>query len=154
MKIEHALIRVDQRMNKLDFCSHFADRSNERRFVSLMPSKISSLLNSRTNSSSSFSSDEENGKALLKYRRNEKLFLERPRQFDENQSESDVSENDEEKFHFDRSTSSKQNPAYFLTRQKTLYENDWPKKSSAPEKNPFQSVSSNQISIVRRLTIV
>jgi len=110
-----------------------------------MPSSFSFLLNSQSNSSSSSSEndsksdqsddDDEIGYYNKRTMENDNDMLERPSDHDDSYSQTDDSDNDEKEN--DPFISSNNSRSYFLTRQLTLYENDWPDKTSLHE-NKFQ----------------
>lgn len=113
-----------------------------------MPSSFS-FLQSSSNSSSSSSSSENDSKSdqsddddddddidYYKKKRtneNDNDMLERPSDHDESFSQTDESDNEEKET--DLFISSNKTQSYFLQRQYTLYENDWPNKISLDEKN-------------------
>ncbi|UJR31845.1 hypothetical protein I4U23_019321 [Adineta vaga] len=120
-----------------------------------MPSSFSFLLNRQTNSSRSSSENDSksdqsdtddngiNGDYSLKRTiQNENDMLERPSDHDDSCSQSDVSDNndDDDDEKNDLLTSTNNNRAVFLTRQATLYADDWPKKRSSDE-NETRKVS-------------
>lgn len=111
-----------------------------------MPSSFSFLLSSGSSSSSSSSEndsksdqsdDDENDIGYYKKRtiQNDNDMLERPSDHDDSYSQTDDTDNDEKEN--DLFTPSNIPSSYFLTRQATLYDNDWPKRTSLDE-NKFQ----------------
>lgn len=117
-----------------------------------MPSSFSFLRNSRTNSSSSSvkhdlksdQSDDDDDHheeyCLKRAISNENDMLERPSDHDDDScSQSDVTDNDEKN---DLLTSTNDTRSVLLTRQATLYADDWPKKRTLDE-NPMRKVSIN-----------
>lgn len=106
-----------------------------------MPSSFSSLLKSQNSSSSGSSSSLENvsrsdqseedddnriniGYCKTRTTQNDNDMLERPSDYDDSCSQSDDTDNEDE-------NEKGNNPrSVFLTRQLTLYENDWPTKKS------------------------
>ncbi|CAF4689622.1 unnamed protein product, partial [Rotaria sp. Silwood1] len=122
-----------------------------------MPSSFSFLQNSQSNSSSSSlendsksdQSEEENdndnhinvGHYKTRTIQNDNDMLERPSDSDDSCSQSDNTDNDDDddEKENDHVTSSHNSRSQFLTRQLTLYENDWPKKTSIDE-NKFKKL--------------
>ena len=124
-----------------------------------MPSSFSFLRNSRTNSSSSsvehdLKSDQSGDDDDHHHRHeecrqkrtipNENDMLERPSDHDDDScSQSDVTDNnDDADEKNDLLTSTNDTRSVFLTRQATLYADDWPKKRALNE-NPMRKVSIN-----------
>jgi hypothetical protein len=107
-----------------------------------MPSSFSFLLNSQSNSSSSSSendskSDQSDDDDVGYYKKraiqNDNDMLERPSDHDDSCSQSDDDDDDDEK-ETDIFTASNNPRSHFITRQATLYDNDWPRKSLIDEK--------------------
>jgi len=121
-----------------------------------MPSSFSFLLNSPSNSSSSSSenvsksdqSDDDDGDINVKYYKKRTIqtdndMLECPSDHDDSCSQSDVTDNDEhdEKKH-DHFTSSNNPRSIYIARQATLYNDEWPRKSSIDE-NKIKKAAHN-----------
>jgi hypothetical protein len=119
-----------------------------------MPSSFSFLLNSQTNSSSSSSendsksdqSDDDIGYYNKRTIQNDNDMLERPSDHDDSYSQTDDTDNDEKEN--DIFISSNIPESYFLTRQSTLYDNDWPKKSSIDENKFKTSINIDDTSLL------
>jgi hypothetical protein len=119
-----------------------------------MPSSFSFLRNSQSSSSSSSSEsdsksdqsdDDDISIGYYKKRtiQNDNDMLERPSDHDDSYSQTDDSDNDEN----NRFTSSNSPRSYFLTRNLTLYDNDWPKKSSIDENKSKKSINPDEESL-------
>ncbi len=115
-----------------------------------MPSSFSFSLNSQSSSSSSSSEkdsksdqsddDDDDDHINISYYKkrtiqNDNDMLERPSDQENSGSETDDSHHDENEHNL--FTSSNNPGSYILTRQLTLYDDDWPKQSSNDE-NKFQ----------------
>jgi hypothetical protein len=119
-----------------------------------MPSSFSFLLNSQSSSSSSSSekdsksdqSDDDDDHINISYYKkrtiqNDNDMLERPSDQENSGSETDDSDHDETEHNL--FTSSNNPGSYILTRQLTLYDDDWPKQSSNDENKFRKSMHRN-----------
>lgn len=117
-----------------------------------MPSSFTFLRNSQSNSSSSSSSENDSKSDQSDDDddriRNDDDMLERPSDPDDSDSQSEESEPDEKKT--DILPSPHYSPPYTLSRQLTLYDNDWPKKSSTNENQFPKSIHRDQSSFLRQ----
>ncbi|CAF3668398.1 unnamed protein product [Rotaria sordida] len=131
-----------------------------------MPSSFSFLQNSQSNSSSSSlendsksdQSEEENDNHInighYKTRTIQNDMLERPSDSDDSCSQSDITDNndddddDDDEKENDLFTSSNKSRSQFLTRQLTLYENDWPKKISIDENKFKKSIYRGEATLL------
>lgn len=121
-----------------------------------MPSSFTFLRNSQSSSSSSSSSENDSKSdqsdddidyyRTIRTKRsdNDADMLERPSDHDDSDSQSEESEPDEKEENDLLPSPHYSNP-YTLSRQLTLYDNDWPRKKSSMDENQFhQSIHRDQ----------
>lgn len=115
-----------------------------------MPSSFTFLRNSQSNSSSSSSSENDSNSDQSDDDRihNDNDMLERPSDHDDSDSQSEESEPDEKEN--DLLPSPHYSHPYTLSRQLTLYDNDWPKKSSMDENQFSKSIHRDQSSFLQQ----
>jgi len=120
-----------------------------------MPSSFSFLLNSQSSGSSSSSEndsksdqsdDDDIGYYNKRTMQNDNDMLERPSDHDDSCSQTTDTDNDEKEN--DIFTSSNIPQSYFLTRQSTLYDNDWYKKSSTDENKFKKLINTDDTSLL------
>jgi hypothetical protein len=131
-----------------------------------MPSSYSFLLNSQSNQSLSSDSESTSDNEHMKFysKRAHKSgddVLERPSDHEHNYSQSDTADDDDDndndnvnQMNNDRLTLSKNSRTQYLTREVTLYENNWPKKVYGNDEEFSRANYQNEVKLPDETSLV